>query len=518
MDLKNINKNILIWCFFVFLGCLIVRVYTLSLKQDLHEDEALNMLLSNYSETFWTDLPEINKKFTGKELKQMTYWNNESLKDTLSDIKNLYIYARDDSHSDIYYILTRIAFANENEFSIKSTILRAGILNLILFSLSFFFMYKLLAILFKNNFKLVAFGLFVAFFNTAAISTTCYFRPYQLQQAAFILVTYYFVKLLLDEKTNIYKASFAISLAFLSGYYSLIYVSIFAVVLFIKNINKKLLFKIAGLSILFTTLFYPIYFFGIISYRATEILEISNRFLKNLYYSCINFPLIYLKYLFSLSLLIYLIYLMIKIYKKGLKTNDFSKLIPLIFWLNFLWSVIVILIAPYKLLRYIMPAFPLMALIIPYIINHFKKTMIPISVITLIFGLNYYFAIEFYKNPKIGKYIPFISKLDFLKNTQVDNFLFEENKLQTVYILKDKTNPTMGEILKISELLPYFENEQNYIFINPNTKIDDKQFYILVPKKPINKYFQLAQPYYENYTRLNFQNASESYACIELQK
>ena len=194
------------------------------------------------------------------------------------------------------------------------------------------------------------------------------------------------------------------------------------------------------------------------------------------------------------------------------------KIITLVFWLNFLWTAIIIFLAPYKILRYIMPVFPILALIIPYTISYFKKNIIQICIIFLIFGLNYYFAVEFHKNLNIGKYIPIISKFDFLQNRQVDKYIFDENKNQPVLILKDQENPTMGEVLKISEVLPYFNDNQKYKFINPNTIITNDKFYILIPKEPQEKFFKLAKPYYENYERVQIQNCSRFYACIEFKK
>lgn len=518
MKLKNSNKNLIIWCLIVFLSGLFVRIYTIHLKQDIHEDEALTVLLSNYSETGWSKLPETNKVFTGKDLKEMTYWNDKSYKDTLSDIKNLYIYTRDDSHTNLYYTIIRLTFKGVNEFDIKSTIIRGGILNLFIYILSFFFMFKLLSILFKDRPNLIPVGLFTAFLNTASISNTCYLRPYALQEAAFILLTYYFVKLLIKEKTNIYKVSLSVCFALLTGYYAIFYVSILALTLFIKNTDRKFLLKAGGLSILFTEICYPAYFIGITSYRAVESIERFLNFSKNLYYSALNFPLIYLKYLFSMSLLIFLIYLSVKIIKNKLNTDGNFRIIPLIFWLNFLWTAIIIFIAPYKILRYIMPVFPILSLIIPYTISYFKKSAIYIGITIAIFCLNYYFAVKFFENSNIGKYVPVVSRIDFLTNRQTNKFLFEENVNKPVIILKDQENPTIGEILKISEILPYFDDKQNYIFVNPNAKITYPEFYMLIPKTADKNFLNLAQPYFEKYKNLNIQNCAKFYTCIEFKQ
>ena len=516
MNLKNINKNIIIWCFIIFLCGLFARIYAISLKQDLHEDEALTVLLSNYSETGWSKLPEQNKEFSGKDIKKMIYWNDKSFKDTLSDVKNLYLYTRDDSHTNLYYTIIRFTFTGVDNFSIKETIQRGGILNLLIYTLSFFFMFKLLAILFKNKQNLIPFGLFTAFLNTASISNSCYLRPYILQEAAFILVTYYFVKLILKEKVNMYKVALSIAFAFLTGYYALIYIGILALTLFIKNTDRKFLFKTAGLSVLFTELFYPLYFLGITSYRAVETIERTSNFSKNLYYSLINLPLIYFKYLFSLSLVIFLIYLAFKITKEKLKPDETAKIIPLIFGLNLLWTAIVIFLAPYKVLRYIMPAFTILSLIIPYIISHFKKVYVYISIISVIFSLNYYFAVNFLKNQNIGKYVPIASRIDFLKNNKIDKYLFAENIKQPVIVAKKGNNPTIGEILQITEIIPYFENEQKYTFVNSDTQINYSKFYMLIPTTDNSENSVTKISHFEKYKILNMQNCSKYYKCLEI--
>mgnify|MGYP006907953619 CR=1 FL=1 len=508
MDLKIFDKKILIMCVVVFILGLFARIYTITLKTDFHQDEVLSVILSNYSEYGWTKLPEKNRVFTGKDIKRMMLWNDSSLKDMFSDIWNLYLYTRDDSHSNLYYSILRASFAGISDFDIKQTIYRGCSINLIAYCLSFFFMFKLLALLLKKQ-SLIPFGLFVAFMNTGAISNVAYLKPYNLQEVAFIIVTYYFIRLLRGENLNFLKPALSIAFAFLSGYYSIIYVGILAVVLFIKNLDKRYLFKIAGLSLIFTTIFYPGYFLGLISYRATETIERFSG--NNLFYSFLGLPYLYLKYIFSLSLIIYLVYLLVKISRQKLLVDNESKDIILLFVIGLVWSAIIMFIAPFKVLRYILPVFPILALIIPYIVSYFDKKLLPIIIILGIVCLNFVIAVGFYKNPKIGRYIPFISNLEFLKNNKTSNYLFKEDLLKPVFIVKPKDeNLTIGKVIIFADILPYLDNNQQYIFINPNTKIVLNNFYLIYPKSEnINS---------NNDVMINIQNCNSYYICAEIKR
>ena len=119
MDLKIFDKKILIMCVVVFILGLFARIYTITLKEDLHQDEALSVVLSNYSEYGWSKLPEENIVFSGKDVKQMMFWNDSSIKDMFTDIGNLYLYTRDDSHSNLYYSILRATFTGVDNFDIK---------------------------------------------------------------------------------------------------------------------------------------------------------------------------------------------------------------------------------------------------------------------------------------------------------------------------------------------------------------------------------------------------------------
>lgn len=515
MDLKILNKNLIIICILVFILGLFARIYTITLKEDFHQDEALSIILANYSEDGWTKLPDTDIEFTGKEIKQKMFWNDKTLKDTLSDIGNLYLYTRDDSHSNLYYTSLRLAFNGVDKFNAKQTIYRGCAINLIAYCLAFFFMFKILALLFKNS-NLVPFGLFVAFLNTASISASAYLKPYALQETAFIIVTYYFILLIRKEIINPIKPALAIAFSFLTGYYSLIYVGILAIILFAKNLDKKYLLKIAGLSILATTIFYPGYFLGIISYRATETVDRFLNLGSNLFYTAVNLPLIYFKFLFSLSIIFVLIFMIFFIKKNNLKISDTNlSIIPKLFFIGLIWSAIILFIAPYKILRYILPIFPIMALIIPYIVSYFDKKIASITLICSIMLLNLYIAIEFHKNPNLGKYIPVISKLEFIRNSKTKDFLFKENLSQPVYLLKQEKDLSIGEVIEFSDIITHLDDNQKYIFINPNTVINSKQFYLLVPKFPKDNFFILAEPYYNNYKRLKIQDSSTYFSCIE---
>lgn len=508
MDL-SIGKKILIMSVIVFILGLVARIYTITLKEDLHQDESLSIILSNYSEYGWSKLPEENKVFTAKEIKQMMFWNNSSVKDMISDVGNLYLYTRDDSHSNLYYSILRVTFTGVDNFDLKQTIYRGCLINLFAYCLSFFFMFKLLAILFKKSPAIIPFGLFVAFMNTGAISNVAYLKPYQLQELAFVILTYYFVNLLKGDKVNILKFSSSVAFSFLTGYYSIIYAGILALILFVKNFDRKYLLKIVGLSILITTIFYPGYFLGLVSYRATETVERFSA--SNFGYSLMGLPYLYFKYIFSLSLLIYLFYLVIKIFKKKLFVDEDLKTVLKLFLIGLVWSIIIMFIAPFKVVRYILPMFPIMSLVIPYIVVHFEKKLLPIIIISFIFLLNFSVAVEFHKNPNIGRYIPFISKLEFLKNNKTSDYLFKKDLTKPVFVIRPKEEDIkIGKVILLPSISPYFEDSQKYIFVNSDTKILLKSFYIISPKtEDIN--------FDKKYIK-NIQNCNQYYFCSEIKR
>lgn len=190
------KKHIKIACLIVLFFAIFIRFYALNYKDTLENDEIFSIIISNCTEYGWSKNFPINHLYTGKQLKDLFLWNDASLRDAISDIKRLYIYNYDPPHTNLYYSLLRLTFIGVGEFNLTQTILKAGCLNISIFCLGFFLMFKLLQLLFGKKSSLVPFGLFVAFFSTASISNTVYinYKKFHLLSLHITLQNYCYTK------------------------------------------------------------------------------------------------------------------------------------------------------------------------------------------------------------------------------------------------------------------------------------------------------------------------------------
>ena len=122
---------------------------------------------------------EVNKEYTTKEIRTLLFNNNGDFKSLMQDLKSLYLNHYDGGHSNFYYILLRLWTFDLNDVGINTIIIFGCTFNLLLFSLSFFVMYKILQLIIDDK-KLVPFYLLFAFISTASISCTLFTRDYQL--------------------------------------------------------------------------------------------------------------------------------------------------------------------------------------------------------------------------------------------------------------------------------------------------------------------------------------------------
>lgn len=418
MDKEILKKNsISIACLLVLIFGIIIRFYPLQFKDYLNYDETCSIFFANRSNY----IPRENH-LSGKEIKTIMLWNDASLSDALSDIKNLYFDSGDLPHTNLYYSLFRLTFIGVSEFNLKQTVIRGWILNICILCIGFFFMFKLLQLLFGKKNSLVPFGLFITFFNSAAISNAFFFRPYQLQEASFIIVTYYFTKFYLYKKINWLKLVAAIAFCLLTGYFSLIYVLLLFFVLFFKLPYKKFLLKIGILTSLFTAICYPKYWFGYTCWQAKGSYAIFQHISQNLPSSINSLFFFYSKYLFTVLILAYIVYLILKIITQELtNTRDISsvgqytaqKSVTLIIIIcSFIWSFISMYAAPIKNFRYIQPMFPISSLLIPYFVNFFNHKKQHFIIFSLIFILNISVALSLVKCQKqLNFYIPQFTKI-----------------------------------------------------------------------------------------------------------
>ena len=334
------SKKFLFSIIILYLCLIGLRLFWISQKKSFHVDEPLSISISNHNEYgFWGKNYEFGK-YTGKELKEISLWDDDSFLDAFKDIYYLHKDNRDSPHTNFYYTLLRIAFAGIKTGDIEYIFWRGCILNLLLFSISYFFMYALLAKLVKNKLSIL-FCLLIAFCNPVAVSLSLFMRPYELQQTMMIIFALLFVcsfnkirnDVVFETKSN-FVGAFILALTMLSVYFTLIFIAllgftILLVTVFKKDYNIFVYYVFMFItSIIFAKLLYFSFGSGLIDYRGQEALsnfQTSNIFL-NLRVTFKNVFFIFHKNNFFLILiLIFSIFQFGLVFVKNIKTVLISK-------------------------------------------------------------------------------------------------------------------------------------------------------------------------------------------------
>ena len=377
----NKNKKLIISCIIVFIIALLFRIHFINLKQGLHGDEVFSINISNMSEYGWTKaFPDTF--VTGKELKRLIFYNDTSVKDTLSDLKKLHKDNDDPPHTNLYYSVLRIWCTGFASTDLPAIIWRCCSLNLLFFCFSFFIMYKILRQLFKDN-ALIPFGLFVAFVNTGTISNTLFIRPYQLQETVFLLLTYVVIRFMEDiennrflTRKNFLTASVVLALTLLTGYLAPFYIGILGLVLIVKSVksgqkqNIGFLFGAVGVSVFLAWLSYFSYFNGFVSYRAEE--TVTN-FLEDYTFTAEKFIAVMLNFLYYVPCIVVCLIIAIRKFFAKIPFFQDNKRAAIIFGCAFLWIILVFPLMPFKMLRYVVPVFPLISILYVFFTAGFSK-------------------------------------------------------------------------------------------------------------------------------------------------
>lgn len=173
----------------LFLACFFVRLNNISHKTELHSDEVFSMMLCSCNPYYNGAIPD--GTYSGAELKQMVAVHGDAgVGGAAEDIAHLWRNNSDSPHASLYYMALRIALIGYDSFDVHDFSMRGGILNLVFFSLSFFFMYKLLRRIFGDRILLILSGLTVAFLNLLSIQNTMLVREYQMAETFVILLTW----------------------------------------------------------------------------------------------------------------------------------------------------------------------------------------------------------------------------------------------------------------------------------------------------------------------------------------
>jgi len=472
----------------VYILALGIRVYWLSQKDGLHVDEGLTIAYACYNDYIIAKNYEYGEKYTGKELKEASLVNDAGLKDALNDVRNLWKDNRDPPHTNLYYTFLRLSLIGLKTGDIAPIVFRGGILNILFFTVSFIFFFLLIRLLFPGSQLLQCAATFCAFLSTAAISNTLFLRPYQMQEMLFIVFCYYFVvslgwkKYIIHEKRWFVGAvkpilimSLITAFTLLTGYYAVFFVGLlglYAVYLQCKNKTFSEIpfyFVVLGLGIVFAQILYPRYLSGFLSYRGTETIStISDNIWGNVRNSIMAAGTLLQKHFLSYPViavgilcLAYATFLLIReqkpvgiIQKIKSKTIFNMTAVQKMAWYIFIASVIylfaVLILAPYKVLRYGMPVFPFFVILPAMLINcigaRARKTAA--CAMLLLCGC---FALNAVREGKIEN----------IFRNKSNGYVFTKDKDTPVYVINADWS-----LWKYANLIPYIHDEQTYYFID----------------------------------------------------
>jgi len=471
----------------IYLLTLGIRIYWLTQKDGLHVDEGLTVAYSCYNDFIARENYKEGKKYTGKELKEASLVNNTGLKSTLNDVRNLWKDNRDAPHTNLYYTFLRLSFIGAKPGEISSIIVRGGILNLLLFTVSFIFFFMLMRLLFAGSELLQFTAILCAFLSTATISNTLFFRPYQIQETMFIIFCYYFVlslgwkKYFVFEKkifTGVIKpllfTSLITAVTLLTGYYAVIFIGLFGLYAIYYQCKNKTFsqipfyFAVLGLGLLFAVVLYPKYLSGFLSYRGMETIKtISDNKWGNISSSLKSAGSLLGKHFFSSPVIFvcfwYLImaFTLIRRQKSSVITQDvqnktlyaltaIKKTALYIFAASLIYILIVYIIAPYKVLRYGMPVFPFFVILPVLLIDSFGKKAQKVAACAMILlcGSFVFNAVR-------------ESKIENIFRGKPAQYIFTKDKEIPVYVINGSWSAW-----KYGNFTPYVDDGQAYYFVD----------------------------------------------------
>lgn len=483
--------------FLLFIFLFGIRVYYISQKEGLHVDEGLSCSISSYNEYGYSRNYETKHAYTGQELKEITYWDNDSVLNAFGDVGRLYKDNRDSSHTNLYYSVLRLWFAGVRTGDLKTIINRGCGLNLLFFSISFVLMYLLAKKLFNND-LLVFLTLFLAFINTGSISNTLYLRTYQLQEACFIAVTLLFVKIVFCVRNreqvmswkNYFICVFCISIALLSGYFAVFYIALLGLLLLYTLYKNKQTAAIPFWmlvflsSLVFANILYPQYFHGFFSFRGSEALNKlgTNAFLENFKLSVKSMGSTLVYYLFYFPVLILVLVQGICFFIFKNKSIQHDELPFFLFIGVFIWCCIIMFFAPFKGLRYMMPSFPLLMLglvfYFDFTVRNGKSFFVALYAVIFILGV--VFATGTGKQHELS-----YSKIENIYPGKGKSYVFNKYPEIPVAIVNNV-------LWEYASLIPYLNDKQVYYFFD--TVSDTSYFfaktaphYLVIEDKSLKK-------------------------------
>lgn len=261
------DKKIYISLLIILIFAIFIRIYWTTQKGEMHEDEYHTIAFANYG--YYAQLNEKYYNKLGIDIIRDLTFNDSSILDCISDIERMHKNTNDPFLSNLYYSLVRLLFIGRTVSSTYEIKICTTILNIVFFLISYIFLYKILNIFFLHKKHIILVSMLIMSLSPVSISYTMFLRPYQMQEAFFILLLYIVISAIKYNKfsmKNLLMTIIVSGIGYITLYSSLLFVLVLSFFLFINyclsfnnNMNRIQLINIKDYRIIF---YYAFSFFA----------------------------------------------------------------------------------------------------------------------------------------------------------------------------------------------------------------------------------------------------------------
>ena len=233
--MEHEKRYVAIIFFIILILQVILRIYVGNKKEYFHMDEAYSYGNMNYNKLNISDNEDFLDKWHVKDYYADYFEIN---KNEIYNLKPIYENQKNDVHPPLYYLLLRIFASTTIDNFNKWTGLT---LNIIIFVISFIFVYLISKDLFKSRiYALVT--CFINGFTILSLESCLYIRMYELCNLNILIITYLHMKIFFQKIVNWQNLILIAIVLFLGGmthYYFFIYALALYIIYIIKCINNK---------------------------------------------------------------------------------------------------------------------------------------------------------------------------------------------------------------------------------------------------------------------------------------
>lgn len=443
----------------IFIVAMGVRWQYMTHKTFVHLDESFSITLSTFNAPSWNERFEDGVVYEGDELRRQAYTVSSGLAGLGHDLFRMRMDSRDPPHSNLYYTFYRTALSGMDNWDTYKLLWRGCLLNLVFFAVSFGLLLQLARLIFAEDRSTILLALLVAVLNPATLSCSLFVRPYQMQEALFIgmalMTVWYVLRIRAGQPCPGYGLFFAhalaICLCLLSGYFAFFYIPLLGLVLLYESLARHQQAYIPyfiTLTFLGVLLGWSLYASFMVSLFIDRGVEASEKILGS--YLLDHAAFLFDKFTYNLARYgmgtagaVLLGCAALLSYGRLWAAHPRARLALTLLLVCCVWSIAVFSVAPYKNMRYFMPAVPLILLFACALLQYarFRQFLMPLLACCVLFQTFVAGNIEFYKGapPIAPQDAPYVA--------------------------------SFTEIWRPSAFIPYIEDKQKIIFYDDCEKL-----------------------------------------------